>query len=112
MGRTLGGNEVGNVEGHLVLIPGGDDEATVFPRSCNGWTGIFARLCLTVVHHVWSMIELLFSASGRSEAWIAGTRTVGRVGAVHNAGSVQFEGIWGLSRPDSIYLDGTRQMLD
>lgn len=57
------------------------------------------------------VINAMMGRTAETHAWIAGTRTVGRVIGVRVSGSVRFEGVRGLE-PHDTYLDATWQLLD
>ena len=58
-----------------------------------------------------AVINTIMGLGAEAHAWIAGTRTVGRVTGVRVSGSVRFEGVGGL-QPHDTYLDATWQLLD
>ena len=102
--------EVGKAEELVIAMPGKNNDDPGLPLWRDVGQSMFVRRISRVVHGLWTKVGQLLSATGQPDAWIAGTRTVGRVGSGRPAGST-FEGIGGAHRPD-IYLDATWQLVE
>ena len=102
--------EVRKAERLAIPMGGRDKDGVAFSRWQGGNQSMFVRLVSRVARGLWTRVVQLLSAAGQPDAWVAGTRTVGRVGSGRPAGST-FEGIGGAHRPD-IYLDATWQLVE